>query len=105
MRAPSPITTLYRSASGIVLGIAVVAVIVLAWFTYERLYRTFTDAQAIAILRTTVAVEDIDQARLTAIRDHLRARAALPPLVATTVRDVFRAAGAAPTERSDDRRP
>ncbi len=93
---PSPMAVLYRSASGIVIGVAAVATITLVWFSYERLYRTFTDAQAIAILRTTVAVEDFDQSRFTAVQERIRTRAALPPLIATTIRDVFRTASAAP---------
>lgn len=89
-------TTLLRGTIAqfdrIALAIALIIAFAIAYFTHAYVYRTFTDAAAIAALRTTVAAEDIDHDRFVRVRDMLHARATLPPYDPATLHDAFRTA-------------
>lgn len=73
----------------IVLAFGVIVVIGLAAFSYRMLYQTFTEAQAIAVLRTQVAVEDFDRTRFERIQGLLEARRTKLPIATTILRDPF----------------
>ena len=66
-----------------------ITALALGVFVYRGLYQTITEVQEVIELRTTVAVEDIDRDRLTAVRALLRAKGTLPILDPTKVRDIF----------------
>ena len=89
---------LLRHLGEVILAFSTIMVLGLAAFSYRMLYQTFTEAQAIAVLRTQVTAEDFDRVRFERVQSTLRARAAVAPTSPATVRDPF--AFPAPTQAS-----
>ena len=75
----------------VLVSIGVAAAAMLGWFSYQYLYQSISQTEALGTLEPPAPIEFIDQNRVEQLHTFFQNVDALPPIDPTTVRDVFSA--------------
>ncbi|MBI4434352.1 hypothetical protein HY635_00835 [Candidatus Uhrbacteria bacterium] len=75
----------------VLMGVGVAAAAMLGWFSYQYLYQSISQTEALGTLEPPAPIEFIDQHRVEQLHAFFQNTDALPPIDPTTIRDVFSA--------------